>query len=148
MGKHSITLSAEQRQELEHFVTRGTAAARAIGHAHVLLQADDSSQGPRWSDRQIEAAFAVSYRTILRIRKTFVAAGLQAALHRKKQPERAHKRKLDGQQEARVIAVLCQEKPEGQEQWTMRLLASRVVELEIVESISHETLRQTLKKMR
>jgi transposase len=147
MGKHSITLRPEQRQSLEQFVTAGTARARAILHAQVLLKADDSSQGPRWSDRQIEEAFAVSYRTILRIRKRFRQDGLQVALQRKQQPERPQKRKLDGVQEAQVIAVLCSQQPQGQERWTLRLLAGRVVELEIVQSISHETLRQTLKKM-
>jgi transposase len=147
MGKHSITLRPEQRQSLEQFVKAGTAPARAILHAQVLLKADDSSQGPRWSDRHIEEAFGVSYRTILRIRKRFRQEGLHLAVHRKKQPERPQKRTLDGVQEAQVITVLCSQPPQGQERWTLRLLAQRVVELEIVESISHETLRQTLKKM-
>lgn len=146
MGHYSITLRQEQREELEQFVKTGKASARAILHAHVMLKADDSSHGPKWSDRQIEAAFGVSYRTILRVRQRFAVSGMKAALHRQKQPPRPAKRKLDGEQEAQVIAVLCQQKPEGREQWTLRLLARRVVELEIVESISHETLRQTLKK--
>jgi transposase len=148
MGQYSIRLSQEQRQTLEKFVTTGTAAARAVTHAQVMLKADNSSSGPKWSDRQIEEAFGVSYRTILRIRQRFVEQGMQAASHRRAQPERPTRRKLDGEQEAHVIAVLCHEKPQGSEQWTLRLLASRVVELEIVESISHETVRQTLKKTR
>jgi transposase len=148
MGQYSIRLSQEQRQTLEKFVTAGTAAARAIMHAQVMLKADTSSSAPNWSDRQSEQAFGVSYRTILRIRQRFVEQGMQAALHRRPQAERPTRRKLDGEQEAHVIAVLCQEKPHGCEQWTLRLLASRVVELEIVESISHETVRQTLKKTR
>ncbi len=146
MGQYSITLSQQQRHTLEQFVKTGTAPARAITPAQVMLKADDSSLGPKWSDRQIEEAFAMSYKTILRIRKRFVQQGMQAAVHRRKQPERPQKRKLDGEQEARVIALLCQESPEGSEQWSLRLLAGRLVELEIVESISHETVRQTLKK--
>ena len=131
MGQYSIRLSQEQRHTLEKFVTAGTAPARAIMHAQVMLKADASSSGPAWSDRQIEEAFGVSYRTILRLRQRFVEQGMQAALHRRPQPERPNRRKLDGEQEAHVIAVLCQEKPHGSEQWTLRMLASRVVELEI-----------------
>lgn len=146
MSHYSITVRQEQREELEQFVKTGRASARAILHAQIMLKADDSSHGPKWSDRQIEAAFAVSYRTILRVRQRFAAQGMKAALHRRVQPPRPAKRKLDGEQEAHMIAVLCQQHPEGHERWTMRLLAKRVVELEIVESISHETVRQTLKK--
>lgn len=146
MGKHSITLSGEQRHSLEKLIQAGTVPARTLMHAHILLKADDSSQGPRWSDRQIEQAFGVSYRTILRTRKRFVAQGMQEALDRKKQGRRPEKQKLDGEQEAHVIAVLCHEKPEGRVRWTLRLLAKRVVELEIVQSVSHETIRDLLKK--
>lgn len=146
MSHYSITLRQEQREELEQLVKTGKASARSILHAQVMLKADASSHGPKWSDRQIEAACGVSYRTILRIRQRFAASGMKAALHRQKQPLRPAQRKLDGEQEAQVIAMLCQEKPEGREQWTMRLLAKRIVELEIVERISHETVRQTLKK--
>lgn len=146
MSHYSITVRQEQREELEQFVKTGRASARAILHAQLMLKADDSSPGPKWSDRQIEAAFAVSDRTMLRVRQRFAAQGMKAALHRRVQPPRPAKRKLDGEQEAHMIAVLCQQHPEGHERWTMRLLAKRVVELEIVESISHETVRQTLKK--
>lgn len=146
MGKHSITLSPSQRQELEKLTSAGAASARSIMHAHILLKADDSSQGPRWSDSQIEDAFGASYRTILRTRKRFVQDGLQAALYRKKQGHRPEKRVLDGEQEAHIIAVLCHEKPEGRERWTLRLLAKRVVELEIVKQVSHESVRDLLKK--
>jgi transposase len=146
MGKHTIILKPEQREFLEHFVHAGTSPARAVGHAYVLLKADESKLGPKWSDQQIIDAFGVSYRTILRIRTCFGEQGMQAALMRKAQPPRPEKRKLDGEKEAKVIAVLCHEKPTGRERWTMRLLAQRVVELEIVECVSHETIRQTLKK--
>lgn len=146
MGQYSITLTASQRETLDHLLKAGTTQARAITHAHILLKADQGSDGPKWSDRQIEQAFAVSYRTILRTRKRFVSQGLEAALYRQKQPERPQKRKVDGEQEAHILMVLCQEQPDGQEQWSLRLLRERVVELEIVPDISHETLRQVLKK--
>lgn len=146
MGKHSITLSQQQRHELEKLISAGTTPARSIMHAHILLKADASSQGPRWSDSQIEQAFATSYRTILRTRKRFVQDGLHAALHRKKQGHRPEKRRLDGEQEAHIIAVLCHEHPEGRERWTLRLLAKRAVELDIVQQVSHETIRDLLKK--
>lgn len=146
MGKHSITLSLEQRGELEKLIQSGTIAARSLMHAHIMLKADTSSQGPRWSDRQIEHAFGVSYRTILRTRKRFVEQGMHKALHRKPQGKRPEKQKLDGVQEAYIIAILCHEKPPGRVQWTLRLLATRAVELEIVTSVSHETVRDLLKK--
>lgn len=148
MGQYSITLSQEQRQRVEQLVRAGTAPARSIKHAHILLKADTSSQGPAWSDRQIQEAFEVGYSTVLRVRKQFVQHGLEAALFRKAQPSRPDKRKLDGVQEAQVIAVVCHQKPQGRTRWTMRLLAKRLVELEIVESISPETVRQVLKKTR
>ncbi len=146
MGKHSITLSPEQRGELEKLIQSGTVPARSIMHAHIMLKADTSSQGPLWSDRQIEQAFGVSYQTIFRTRKRFVEQGMQQALHRKPQGKRPEKQKLDGVQEAHIIAVLCHEKPPGRVRWTLRLLAKRVVELEIVTSVSHETVRDLLKK--
>lgn len=146
MGKHSITLSPEQRHSLEKLIQSGTVPARSVMHAHILLKADTSPQGPRWSDRQIEQAFEVSYQTILRTRKRFSEQGMQEALHRKKQGKRPEKQKLDGVQEAHIIAVLCHEKPPGRVQWTLRLLAKRAVELEIVTSVSHETVRELLKK--
>ena len=146
MGQYSIRLTAQQRQSVERHVKAGTAPARSIAHAQVLLKADEGQQGPKWSDRQIEHAFGVSYRTILRIRKRFVQEGLEAALHRRKHPKRPDKRKLDGEQEARLVALLCYEHASPQEQWTYRLLANRLIELEIVESVSHETVRQVVKK--
>ena len=142
----SILLSPAQRHELEQLISCGTAPVRSIMHAHILLKADASSHGPRWSDHQIEEAFGTSYRTILRTRKRFVQEGLHVALHRKKQGQRPEKRRLDGEQEAYIIAVLCHEKPKGHERWTLRLLAKRAVELEIVECVSHETIRDLLKK--
>lgn len=148
MGQYSIKLSQEQRQRVEQLVRTGTASARSIKHAHIVLKADTSSQGPAWSDRQIQEAFEVGYSTVLRVRKQFVQHGLEAALFRKAQPARPDKRKLDGVQEAQVIAVVCQQKPQGRTRWTMRLLAKRLVELDIVESISPETVRQVLKKTR
>ena len=145
MGQYSITLSSTQRQSVEHSVKAGTAPARSILHAQVLLKADEGPGGPKWSDHQIEEAFLVSYRTILRIRQRFVQEGLEAALHRRKQPTRPQKRTLDGEAEARLVALLCQQTGEG-ESVSYRVLATRLVELEIVQSVSHETVRQVVKK--
>ena len=143
--KYHVRLSADERAYLTDFIGAGKAAARAQAHARILLKADDGPDGPAWSDDQIAAAVDVSVRTIERVRETWVTAGLEAALYPK--PARAHRpRKLDGVQEAHLIALACTEPPDGRTRWTMRLLADRLVELEIVDHIAPETVRQTLKK--
>jgi transposase len=146
MSKYSVKLTQEQRQQLEKLVKTGTAPARAILHAQVLLKTDSGEHGPRWTVKQIQSALGVGSTMIKRIRHLFVEQGLAAAVQRKPQPTRPEKRKIDGEQEAHVIAVLCTEQPDGQERWTLRALRDRVIELEIVETVSHETLRTVLKK--
>lgn len=143
---HTIELSKEQREELEELVNKGTAPARKIKHAQVLLKSESSTNGRKWSDAQIQAAFDVSPATIWRIRKRFVEQGLQDALHRRPQPERPEKRKLDGEREAHLIALTCSPAPEGQKRWTMRLLADRFVKLGYVEQIDQKTVWTALKK--
>lgn len=147
MSKNSVRLTQEQRQQLEKLVSQGKVPARAMLHAQVLLRTDSGPHGPRWSGPQIAVALGVGSTMIKRIRQRFVQEGLEAAVQRKPQPPRPQKRKIDGEQEAHIIAVLCTEKPEGQERWTLRALRGRVIELEIVETVSHETLRTVLKKM-
>jgi transposase len=115
-------------------------------HTQILLKADQGRDGPHWSYRQIQEAFTVSDTLIRKVKKRFVQEGLEAALNRKKQAERPEKRMIDGKQEAQIIAVVCTQQPAGQERWTLRALAERAVELEIVESVSHETIRTVLKK--
>lgn len=146
MSKYSVKLNQEQRQELEELVKKGEAPARKIEHAQILLKSDKGEWGPRWPDKRIEDAFAVGETLIKRVRKRYVENGLEDALNRRKQPERPEKQKIDGEQEAQIIARMCTERPEGREEWTLRTIAARVVELEIVESVSYETIRTVLKK--
>ena len=146
MSNYSIHLSQEQRDTLEQLTRSGAAPARKIMHAQVLLKTDKGEFGPRWSDRQIQEAFEVGESTLKRIRQRFLQEGLQAALERKRQPERPHKRKLDGEQEALLVLLACSEAPHGHERWTMSLLRDRMIELQIVQMVSEETVRMTLKK--
>ncbi len=144
--KHHIRLSGKERRELEAIVSKGTASAQRQCHARILLLADiDGSEGG-WSDSQIALAVHTSIPTIERVRRVCVEHGLDRALERK-DPDRLYARRLDGQGEARLLALSCGAPPAGCARWTLRLLAERLVELEIVEEISHETVRQTLKKM-
>jgi transposase len=146
MKKNSIVLTSEQRRDLEALISAGQAPARKITHARILLKADCGPQGPRWSGRQIHEALDVGETTVRRVRHSFAQGGLQAALTRRPQAPRPEKRKLDGEQEAHLIALMCNQPPQGYERWSMRLVADKLVELEIVESVSHETVRHVLKK--
>ena len=146
MKQHSIVLTAEQRRDLEALIKAGQAPARKITRARILLKADCGPQGPRWSNRQIHEALDVGESTVCRARHSFAQGGLEAALNRRSQPPRPEKRKLDGEQEAHLVALMCGQPPDGYERWSMRLVADKLVELEIVESVSHETVRHVLKK--
>jgi len=146
MEKYVVELTSEEQKELAQLVSKGKAAARKITHARVLLQANESQGGPAWTDKQISEALGIHTNTIHGIRRRFVEHGLQAALERKKQDRPARKRVVDGDIEAHLIALRCGDPPEGRNQWTLRLLADKLVELEIVPSICHETVRQALKK--
>ena len=146
LKRYVVRLAAAEREELSALVRRGRVWALRRTHAHVLLKADEGPQGPGWTDEQVAEALEIHPQTVRNIRKRYVEEGLAAALDRKKQPPRVHLRKLDGAQEARLLALACGPPPDGHARWSLRLLADRVVELEIVDSISHETVRQTLKK--
>jgi len=146
MKKSSIKLSEAQHRALERLTKTGVAPANQIRHAQILLHADRGPKGPGWSTSQIIEAFAVSRSTVERVCKRFREQGLDAALVRRPQPPRPQKRKLDGQAEAHLVALLCGQKPEEAERWSLRLVREKLVELEIVSSISHETVRQVLKK--
>jgi len=140
-----VTLTEEERADLTRLVSQGKAAARKINHARILLFADASAVGPAWKDEQIMAAAQVSRCTVERVRERFVEEGLEAALVPR--PRRRHKsKKLDGKAEAYLIAAACGPPPEGRSRWTLKLLGERLVELEVVESVAPETIRQTLKK--
>jgi transposase len=143
--KHEVTLSEEQRHALQQLISKGKAPARKLAHARVLLKIDQKAPGPRWSDEEVAAAFEMSRYTVIRIRERFTTHGLEDALsHRPHTQTRA--RALDGEQEAHLIALSCSSSPNGQARWTLRLLASRMVELGYVEQVSYETVRRTLKK--
>ena len=143
--QYMVSLTQEQHQQLKDLIAAGTAPARTLAHARVLLKADQSPQGPGWSDDSIATAVEVSRPTVQRVRQRFAREGLEAALHRQP-PNRQYPRKLDGRQEAHLIAVACSTPPAGQGRWTLRLLANRMVELEHVDSLSYETVRRVLKK--
>ena len=143
--RYRVTLTAGEREELGRMVSRGKADARKLAHARVLLQADEAEGGPGWADEAVAAAVRVSVRTIERVRERFVEQGLSAALL-PKPSRRVYVRKLDGEREAHLLALACARPPAGKARWTLRLLAERMVELEHVDTLSHETVRQTLKK--
>ena len=144
--KYIVALTDQERQQLEQLTRKGKAAAYKINYARILLLADIHSKQEGWSDQAISDALNVSRSTIERVRKRLVEEGLESALSR--QVQKNYKpRCLDGEQEAHLIALTCSPPPTGQGHWTLRMLADRMVELGYVESISHETVRQTLKKM-
>jgi transposase len=143
--KYHVMLTPEQRSQLQQLIACGAAAARTLTHARILLKADEAEGGPAWTNATITQALEISDLTVTRIRKRFIDGGLEAALHRKVQARRKE-RKLDGQQEAHLIALACGEAPEGRDRWSLRLLAGKLVELGHVADVSHETVRQVLKR--
>ena len=144
--KYIVRLSDEERRALTELTSKGKAAASKIRHAHILLKAD--ADGPAWTDQRIAETFSVSVNTVLGVRQRLVEQGLEAALNRKNQAHPSRTPCLDGEGEARLIALRCSAPPAGHARWTLRLLADQAVALDIVEAISHETVRQALKKMR
>ena len=145
MKRYRVKLSAEERQELKTLVSRGQAAAYKQTHGRILLLSDEAHADGVMKDEDIARVLQIGRATVERVRRRCVEEGIEAALGRKRQLNRRPKR-LDGQGEAHLIALACGEPPEGRAGWTLKLLAHRLVECEIVESISTETVRQTLKK--
>lgn len=143
--KYIVRLTPEDRQALTALVGRGRVAAYKAKRAWILLQADASTAGPGWSDEQISEAYGVGLRTIQRVRQTWVEEGLAAVLSRAMQTP-CRSRKLDGEQEAHLIALACSQPPAGRCRWTVRLLAQRFIALGHCTAVSPETIRQTLKK--
>jgi transposase len=140
-----VTLTAAERSCLQALIRKGKVAAQKRLHAQILLKVDAGPEGDGWTDQQTVEAFDVGRCTVERLRQRFVEQGLEAALTRKPQQNRIP-RKIDGAAEAHLIAMACGKPPEGRKRWTLRLLADRLVTLELVDTISHETVRQTLKK--
>jgi hypothetical protein len=143
--RHIVVLSEAERARLHTLIGRGVAPASALTHARILLRANQGEAGPSWTDAAIGAALEVNPATVARIRRKYVAAGLDAAVYRQP-PARSYRRRLDGEQEARLVALACSAPPEGRKRWTLRLLADRLVALEVVESVSYETVRQALQQ--
>ena len=147
MVKYMVRLHPEEHAQLLTLVNTGRAAAVKLLHARILLKADVSTDSRSWADAEIADALDTSASTVHRVRQAFVEQGLEAALSRKRPTGRQY-RKLDGAQEAQLLAVACSAPPEGSVRWTLKLLADKLVELDIVDTISTECVRTTRKKMR
>lgn len=141
--KYVVKLTKEERGELEQIVKKGKAAAWKVQRAQALLQCDQSASGAGWPDEQVAQAYGCMTRSLESWRKQAVERGPLSLLERK---ARTGIRKLDGEKEARMVKLACSQAPKGYARWTLRLLATRLVELQIVESISHETVRRAMKK--
>lgn len=148
MKKYTVTLTPDERQDLQQLIAAGTAAAKKLAHARILLKADAAPGGPACSDDPIAQAVEVSTDTVARVRQRFVEQGLDAALVRKKQDRPSRERTLDGRAEAKLVALACAAPPDGRAVWTLQLLADRLIELQVVAAVSDETVRRTLKKTR
>jgi len=144
--KYHVTLTPAEREQLKEMIRKGKQAAAKIRRAHLLLAADEAEGGLKMTDEQIKRAYHVSLRTVERLRQRFVEEGFEVALAAKSTggPQTI---KIDGEVEAHVIALRLGPVPEGRNRWTMRLLAEKMVELDYVDSISYESVRQVLKKM-
>jgi transposase len=139
--KYIVDLQEEERRKLQRIIHSGKHSARKIRWAHVLLKADQC-----WKDEKIAEAFDISLPTVQRIRQRFVEEGLDVALGAHSHKPRPYRQKLDGEQEAKLIALACSKAPEGHTRWSLRLLADKLVELQVVDEISYQTVRRVLKK--
>lgn len=142
--KHVVRLTAEQRRGLERRVRTGRDSAAKLTRARILLKADENAEG--CGDSAIVSALGVGVATVERVRRAFARRGLDAAIGRKPQPPRPHKRILDGQAEARLVMLACSRAPEGHDHWTLDLLADRLVKLAVVPAVSRDTVGRVLKK--
>ena len=139
--KYIVDLQEEERQDLVRIIRSGKHSARKIRWAHVLLKADAG-----WKDQKISEALDISLPTVQRIRQRFVEEGLEVALGARSHKPRPYLQRLDGEQEAKLIALACSQAPDGYTRWSLRLLAEKMVELQIVEQVSYQTVRRVLKK--
>jgi hypothetical protein len=146
MKKYIVRLSKDERDKLKKLSTSGRGPARIFTRARILLKADQSENGPGWSDEKISEALDITVQTVERIRKQLVEEGLDVVLSRREYKQKVSRKKIDGDVEAHLIALSCSEPPAGRARWTLRLLADKIVELGYIETISHEAIRQTLKK--
>jgi transposase len=146
MKKHIVRLSKEEREILTKLINSGRGPARMFTRARILLKADQSAKGSGWSDEKISEALEVTVQTIERVRKQLVEEGFDAVLSRREYNQKVSRKKIDGDVEAHLVAISCSDPPPGRARWTLRLLADKIVELGYVQNISHEAVRQTLKK--
>jgi len=143
---YRVTLTDEERAELTALVSKGKGVARRITRSRILLLADENRAEGGWKDADIVRALGVHQRTVERVREKCVMLGIEAALNHTRPPKKREKI-LDGAAEAQLVQLACSEAPNGRESWTLQMLADKLVELEIVETVSRETIRTTLKKM-
>ena len=146
-SKYAVHLTEAERARLRTLIGQGTAPARQLTRARILLKANQGEGGRGWTDGAIAGAVEVHPATVARVRREYVTAGVDAALERKP-PDRVYPRRLDGAQEAHLVALACSPPPAGRERWTLRLLADELVRLEVVEAVSYETVRRTFKQTR
>jgi len=144
--RYKVTLSSEEREELTAMVNQGQGQARRLRRARILLMADEAQENGGWKDADIAQALGAHMRTVERIRQKCVEEGIAAALNHTR-PKKSRRKVLDGAAEARLTQLACTQPPDGRESWTMQLLADKLIELEVVETVSRETVRTTLKKM-
>jgi len=144
--KYHVRLTAEEREQLLSLVSKGTASAKAIMHANVLLAADENNPNGCKSEAEIAELFHVNKQTVHTIRKKYSEDGLSGAVSRKKRETPPVEPKITGEVEAKIIALSCSTPPEGRAKWSLRLLADKAVELEYIDSISHEAVGRLLKK--
>ncbi len=145
--KYAVALTEAERAQLRTLAGAGSAPARMLTRARILLKANQGEGGAGWTDAAIAGALEVHSTTVARVRRAYVEAGVDAALERKR-PDRVYPRKIDGAAEAHLVAVACSNPPAGRERWTLRLLADDLVRLEVVETVSYETVRRTLEQTR
>lgn len=143
--KYIVELTGNERSQLQALVQKGKAAAYKIKHAHILLKADQGPEGLGWKDSEIAQVFHCHVTTVENVRRRLVERGIEAAIERAKQ-SRHKPRTLDGRAEAKLVALAYSKTPQGRDKWTLRLLADKMVELEIVDSLSYGTVRNVLKK--
>lgn len=145
--KHRVTLTEMERSELKTLIAKGKTQGYRIRHAQILLAVDDIAENKEWTDKKIAKAYGTTEKSVGNLRRRFVEKGFVAALERQKR-ETPPKIKIDGEIEAKIVALTCSDAPEGYSQWTLRLLADKVVELGIMESVSHTAIADCLKKTR
>jgi len=143
--KYAVSLTEAERAQLRTLVGSGIAPARMLTRARILLKADQGEGGAAWADAAIAGALDVHPTTVARVRRQVVEQGLEGALERKR-PDRVYARTFDGAAEAHLVAVACSTPPGGRERWTLRLLADEMVRLDVVETVSYETVRRTLQQ--